>query len=291
MADYLPISPKIVTSGGGTEESFSIKSLYPTKNASITRLSPPDTEFDSFDVKVSSTNVSTALSLQFASILTSQTDYNSLVYTSDICLYSTKDVSDLNSVIKTVYWGCGIRLVYRLWDIKEDFKASYSTIGLAVQAGIAKADCQIIGIGLDFAAFSTILSQVQPFDVLDYEKIQSLQSSIFSTAPAGKATTTGTIVKSSLPLGVELRVNKTATEKTVPQSIIYGAQCVTQKLTLTAAYAKNNNAAYSFDQFWIEKTYYKFVKSLANSAAPESVTPTDSDAADANAWLSLTGLI
>jgi hypothetical protein len=279
---YIPVSPRIIINSENKQELFSIKNLFPDNNAEITRLTNSDNEFSSFNTLESSLNITSSISLQFANIFSNQFDFDSRVFASDICLYSVKKVDEPKSIINNVYWGCALRFVYKVWDIKNNLKLNNSTIGLAVEAGLAKSDCQVLGIGLDINAYISVLKVIRPYKTLNQEDIGIIEKSIFGTS---KNKIDAKIKKTSFPIGVELKRDIWEASKSVPQSIIFAMRCIIKSKNL--AIAQKDAKKEGYDSTWIEKIYYKVITRLKGVPNPLNENPNAMERAKAADWLNL----
>ncbi len=278
MAKYIQISPKIIKKDD-KEELYSIKSLFPNNEATFSRLGESDSEFKTPKLLSSTYTVSTAMTLQFANVFSTSNDFDSKIVAFDASLYSIKDNSENpQSIIESTYWGCALRFVYKVWDIKSGFDLNTSSIGLAVEAGMARSEFQAVGIGLGINTFVSNLGALKPFKVLNRDDMVKLQNEIFVNQK-------DTIKKFSVPLAVTLRNNIANSSKSVPQSIIFAMRNIKNKNSL--AIAMNKAAEKGYDAIWVSKTYERIVSDLKTSQEPLKVIPKTEDILKANQWLSL----
>mgnify|MGYP001111046160 CR=1 FL=1 len=287
MSNYIPISPKIVTTinenGNKTEELYSLKKLFPDERSTFDRLDSNDKEFKTPAGLSKILTVATGISLQFANIFSSATDIDSRIFVYDYASYTKKKVTDEESIIDYIYWGCSLRLVYRAWNFNSDINLDYSKIGLAVEAGLASADCQINAIGFNYTAFNNVLSIIEPLKVLKYEDIQSIINALFIDSTPGSNTKPGVKIYSE-PIGVELKRKVGNSKKSIPESILKGMQCIKKGMTLSEAI----NEAIGYDSIWIKKCYKEVLKfdpkELPNI---DNVVPKQTEKMKAAQWLQL----
>lgn len=281
MSKYIQTAPNIITNNG-KEELYSIKSLFPNNDCTFSRLNPNDpndAEFKTPRYKSSSYTVSTAISLQFANVFSTTSDYESIVMSSDVTLSTIKDNSaNPNSIIESVYWGCALRFVYRVWDIKNDFNLNTSNVRLAVEAGMARSEFQAIGIGLDVNAYIENLTFLNPPSLLDRGDLVKLKERIFVDQK-------DTVEKYSVPLAVTLRNNIANSSKSAPEAIIFAMRNIKKRNSLSVA--MNDAAQKGYDAIWVSKVYERVISNFSNLNDALNKAPTNEDIIKANKWLSL----
>ncbi len=296
--EYFPVAPKKIPVSNQVGdiakfELWSLKQLYPNESLIIDDLNDDIgveqiTGFKYHDF-IQNTEVSS--SAQIMGYVSQDLDIKSKTIVRDIIAY--KEIENKNdNIIKSVIWGFGIRINYKIFNADNKTDLDFGTVGLAIEAGIVNGSIDISGLGLKNESFAKVLRKIEPFkrlaphdiavllyelfvkkdatDISEEDKLiqatENPDESVLDTESREKKDIeiSERVVKTKgsaknvqfelLPIGVKLKDSHWfLNKKSVPETIIKAFQHISMKNKLLIALLDAQKGGY--DPYFIKTTY------------------------------------
>jgi hypothetical protein len=223
--------------------------------------------YTNFQVVQDSIMVSAAAKLQIGSIFGGATSgkeqgfyFDAIAFTDE---YEQGSLGD--KVIFATRWGIGIRIAIRVSEMKTDFSFNLGAIAAAVQLGAARAQYEILGLGMGVDGLTIVLDNVAPISDFTYETYLAVKEKVVKGLSDYIKQNSATLSPQPIAVGISQPVD--ADFMTQAQSVVYAMKRISKSKSLKDAI---DQAGTRLSSGVIRRTYKEIVGDIPDTDEPSS---------------------
>jgi len=258
---FVPVDPFLTAAG---DLACLVQQLGEGKAQPVAK--PAGLQLSTYHFSPAEISLDLAVNISVGGIFSGSLDYSDHAFVLDAMLTADVTVPDDGTrLIVGTRYGTGLRILFRVSNVKSDVNLQWSVIGAAAQLGYLDASYQMLVYGLDAApALSMLLDQFGKAGSLDAQTFASLQKSLQTEVSKQLLANRATLSATALPIAVLFSRPVASNRVDVAQSVLYAVRQIGRGLSLTQAL----NQGTSFSAAAVKTVWSEMVGDVQPGDAP-----------------------